>query len=340
MRAPLAMLPDLWGGGELAVFRAAGIPCLLAGVALGVVLAGQMLARSAAQGDDRHRRLPLRRQPDHAARARHRPSRGAARRRALRRRRARRAARALDAGRGPARPGRRQQGLGAARRRARAARAAGRSAARAGDRRRDRGGVHGAVAAGRLLERAPGRRGRDRRDLPALAGVVVPRLDRRGDPRQQRAHQGGLPGGPGLGVTDQPPADRRGGGAALAAGVAPSLGSAAAAGAAVRAAVRARPVEHGLLRAAGDPRARRVGGDELRPPAAARARDDHGDVGDLGVGRSRRRPPTSRRSSTSPGPCRSSPSSAGGSTRPRSPRSRRSAPAAGRASGAPRSSAP
>ena len=48
-------------------------------------------------GDDRHRRLPLRRQPDHAARARHRPSRGAARGRALRRRRAGRAARTLDA---------------------------------------------------------------------------------------------------------------------------------------------------------------------------------------------------------------------------------------------------
>ena len=43
----------------------------------------------------------------------------------------------------------------------------------------------------------PGAARRDRRDLPALAGVVVPRLDRRGDPRRRRAHQGGLPRGPG-----------------------------------------------------------------------------------------------------------------------------------------------
>ena len=38
MRAPFAMLPDLWGGGELAVFRAAALPCLLAAIALGLVL--------------------------------------------------------------------------------------------------------------------------------------------------------------------------------------------------------------------------------------------------------------------------------------------------------------
>ena len=41
MRAPFAMLPDLWGGGELAVFRAAAVPCLVAGVALGLVLVAQ-----------------------------------------------------------------------------------------------------------------------------------------------------------------------------------------------------------------------------------------------------------------------------------------------------------
>src|SRR5215211_5053128 len=38
MRAPFALLPGLWGGGELAVFRAVAVPCLLAGVALGLVL--------------------------------------------------------------------------------------------------------------------------------------------------------------------------------------------------------------------------------------------------------------------------------------------------------------
>jgi hypothetical protein len=45
MRAPFAMAPDLWGGGELAVFRAAAVPCLLAAIALGLVLVAQGLAR-------------------------------------------------------------------------------------------------------------------------------------------------------------------------------------------------------------------------------------------------------------------------------------------------------
>src|ERR1700712_183418 len=45
MRAPFAMAPDLWGGGELAVFRAAAVPCLLAAIALGLVLVVQGLAR-------------------------------------------------------------------------------------------------------------------------------------------------------------------------------------------------------------------------------------------------------------------------------------------------------
>ena len=50
MRGPFAMLPGVWGGGELAVFRAAAVPCLLAGIALGLVLAGQALARGAGRG--------------------------------------------------------------------------------------------------------------------------------------------------------------------------------------------------------------------------------------------------------------------------------------------------
>ena len=41
-RAPFAMLPSLWGGGTLAVYRAVAIPCLLAGVALAVWLCAQM----------------------------------------------------------------------------------------------------------------------------------------------------------------------------------------------------------------------------------------------------------------------------------------------------------
>jgi hypothetical protein len=37
-RAPFALLPGLWGGGGDAVFRAMAVPCLLAGVVLGVAL--------------------------------------------------------------------------------------------------------------------------------------------------------------------------------------------------------------------------------------------------------------------------------------------------------------
>jgi hypothetical protein len=50
MRAPFAMLPELWGGGELAVFRAAAVPCLLAGIVLGLVLLAQGVARGLGRG--------------------------------------------------------------------------------------------------------------------------------------------------------------------------------------------------------------------------------------------------------------------------------------------------
>ena len=87
-RAPFALLPRLWGGGELAVYRTVAIPCLLAGAALGVWLVARMraerrppIARGARAGD-------LRGQPADAARAGNRPPRGAARRVAVRRRRA------------------------------------------------------------------------------------------------------------------------------------------------------------------------------------------------------------------------------------------------------------
>jgi hypothetical protein len=43
-RAPFAVLPGLWHGGSLAVYRMLAVPCLLAGAALGVVLVGRMRA--------------------------------------------------------------------------------------------------------------------------------------------------------------------------------------------------------------------------------------------------------------------------------------------------------
>src|SRR5580692_6433615 len=41
-RAPFALLPKLWGGGELAVYRMVALPCLLAAAALGIWLVGRM----------------------------------------------------------------------------------------------------------------------------------------------------------------------------------------------------------------------------------------------------------------------------------------------------------
>ena len=43
-RAPFALLPNLWGGGDLAVYRAVSVPCLLAAAALGVWLVARMRA--------------------------------------------------------------------------------------------------------------------------------------------------------------------------------------------------------------------------------------------------------------------------------------------------------
>ena len=43
-RAPFALLPGLWGGGQLAVYRMVTLPCLLAAAALGVWLVAQMRA--------------------------------------------------------------------------------------------------------------------------------------------------------------------------------------------------------------------------------------------------------------------------------------------------------
>src|ERR1700677_4065430 len=41
-RAPFALLPGLWGGGELAVYRMVALPCLLASAVLGVWLVARM----------------------------------------------------------------------------------------------------------------------------------------------------------------------------------------------------------------------------------------------------------------------------------------------------------
>ena len=41
-RAPFALLPGLWGGGQLAVYRMVALPCLLAAAALGVWLVAQI----------------------------------------------------------------------------------------------------------------------------------------------------------------------------------------------------------------------------------------------------------------------------------------------------------
>jgi hypothetical protein len=57
LRAPFALATDLWGGGELAVYRMVALPCLLSAAALGVWLAADMrrrglpaLARAVALG--------------------------------------------------------------------------------------------------------------------------------------------------------------------------------------------------------------------------------------------------------------------------------------------------
>jgi hypothetical protein len=45
LRAPFALLTDLWGGGELAVYRMVALPCLLAAAALGVWLVAELRRR-------------------------------------------------------------------------------------------------------------------------------------------------------------------------------------------------------------------------------------------------------------------------------------------------------
>jgi Glycosyltransferase family 87 len=45
LRAPFALLADVWGGGELAVYRLVALPCLLAAAALGTWLVSEMRRR-------------------------------------------------------------------------------------------------------------------------------------------------------------------------------------------------------------------------------------------------------------------------------------------------------
>jgi hypothetical protein len=49
-RAPFALLPGLWGGGALAVYRAVAVPCLLAGAVLGAWLVTRMRRAGAPRG--------------------------------------------------------------------------------------------------------------------------------------------------------------------------------------------------------------------------------------------------------------------------------------------------
>ncbi len=55
LRAPFALLPGLWGGGPLAVYRAVSLPCLLAAVAF----ATWLVARLRARGADRMSRVAV-----------------------------------------------------------------------------------------------------------------------------------------------------------------------------------------------------------------------------------------------------------------------------------------
>ena len=51
IRAPFALAASGLGGGDLAVFRAVAVPCLLAGACLGVVLAAQLAARGRGRAE-------------------------------------------------------------------------------------------------------------------------------------------------------------------------------------------------------------------------------------------------------------------------------------------------
>ena len=50
LRAPFAFLPDLWGGGDLALFRSMAVPCLIAVAFLAVLLWGRSRVSGAGRG--------------------------------------------------------------------------------------------------------------------------------------------------------------------------------------------------------------------------------------------------------------------------------------------------
>jgi Glycosyltransferase family 87 len=47
-RAPFALLPSVWGGGEMAVYRMVALPCLIAVATLGIVLVSRLRAQDAS----------------------------------------------------------------------------------------------------------------------------------------------------------------------------------------------------------------------------------------------------------------------------------------------------
>ena len=77
-RAPFALLPGLWGGGELAVYRTVALPCLLAVAALAVWLCARMRGAGRPAVLARDRAGCLRGQPADPAGAGTGPSRGTA----------------------------------------------------------------------------------------------------------------------------------------------------------------------------------------------------------------------------------------------------------------------
>ncbi len=68
-RAPFALLPGLWGGGALAVYRMVALPCLVAAAVLGVWLVAQMRTVGATKALAGGRAGGLRSQPADTARA-------------------------------------------------------------------------------------------------------------------------------------------------------------------------------------------------------------------------------------------------------------------------------
>ncbi len=195
-RAPFALLPGLWGGGALAVYRMVALPCLLAVAVLGVWLVSRTraqgrstLARAIALGVCVANPIALRAlefgHPEELLGACLCVAAVLLAARSLGR------SRSLAAGRSVAGARDRQQGLGARGRRTSAA-GAGARTQKAMPGRRLRDVCRGARAAGpgqlgRLrCEHSRGGRSRGQRDLQAVAAVVVLRPPQRARARTAR----------------------------------------------------------------------------------------------------------------------------------------------------------